>query len=97
MPENNDPIIIQSAPAAKAFAKSPENFIPPSEIIFVLYFLIDFFTSIIALNCGTPMPATNLVVHIDPGPIPTFTISTPLSARNFAALPVAILPAQRFT
>jgi len=25
-----------SAPAAIAFAKSPENFIPPSEIIFVL-------------------------------------------------------------
>ena len=31
-----DPIIIASAPAAIAFAKSPENFIPPSEIIFVL-------------------------------------------------------------
>ena len=43
-------------------------------------------TSIIALNWGTPIPATNLVVQIDPGPIPTFTISAPLSAKNFAEL-----------
>jgi hypothetical protein len=32
---------------------------------------------------------------MEPGPIPTLTISTPTSARNFAALPVAIFPAQR--
>jgi len=34
-------------------------------------------------------------VQIEPGPIPTFTISTPASAKNFAACPVAIFPAQR--
>jgi hypothetical protein len=33
-------------------------------------------------------------VQIEPGPIPTLTISTPESAKNFAALPVAIFPAQ---
>ena len=33
VPENNDPIITASAPAAIALAISPENFIPPSEII----------------------------------------------------------------
>jgi IMP dehydrogenase len=46
-------------------------------------------------NYGTPIPATSRVVQIEPGPIPTLTISTPLSARNFAALPVAMFPAQR--
>ena len=79
VPEKSDPIITASAPAAIAFAKSPENLIPPSEIILVFLFLKAFFTSNIALNCGTPTPATSLVVHIDPGPIPTLTISTPQS------------------
>ena len=32
---------------------------------------------------------------MEPGPIPTLTISTPKSAKNFAALAVAIFPAQR--
>ena len=77
VPANNDPIITASAPAANAFAISPEYFIPPSEIILVLLFLTPFLTSRIALSCGTPIPATNLVVQIDPGPIPTLIISTP--------------------
>ena len=34
-------------------------------------------------------------MQIDPGPIPTLTISTPLSAKNFAALPVAIFPTHK--
>ena len=54
-----------------------------------------FFTSSNALNCGTPIPATSLVVQIDPGPIPTFTISTPSLHKNFAASAVAIFPAHR--
>jgi len=57
-------------------------------------FLTPFLTSKIALNCGTPMPATNLVVQIEPGPIPTFIISTPRFVKNFAASAVAIFPAQ---
>jgi len=32
-----------------------------------------------AVSCGTPTPATTRVVQIDPGPIPTFTQSTPAS------------------
>ena len=40
------------------------------------------------------MPATNLVVQIEPGPIPTFIISTPSPTKNFAASAVAIFPAQ---
>ena len=43
--------------------------------------------------CGTPIPATTLVVQIEPGPIPTFTASAPASIRAFAASAVAILPA----
>jgi len=39
-----------SAPAAKAFAKSPEYLIPPSEIIFTFLFLIPFLTLRIALS-----------------------------------------------
>ena len=46
-----------------------------------------------AVTCGTPIPATTLVVHIEPGPIPTLTASTPASQRALAAAPVAILPA----
>ena len=94
VPANNEPIITASAPAAIAFEISPENFIPPSEIILVLKFFSAFLTSKTALSCGTPMPVTSLVVQIEPGPIPTLTISTPASAKNFAALPVAIFPAQ---
>ena len=40
------------------------------------------------------MPATNLVVQIEPGPMPTFIISTPRFVKNFAASAVAIFPAQ---
>ena len=50
-------------------------------------------TSITAVICGTPVPATILVVQIEPGPIPTFTASAPASAKAFAAAAVAILPA----
>ena len=95
VPANNEPIITASAPAANAFAKSPEYFIPPSEIIFTFLFFIPFLTSSIALSCGTPIPATNLVVHIDPGPIPTLITSTPSFNKNLAAAGVAIFPAQR--
>ena len=41
------------------------------------------------------MPATNLVVQIDPGPIPTLTMSTPNFIKNFAASAVAIFPAHK--
>ena len=47
----------------------------------------------IAVICGTPIPATTRVVQIEPGPIPTFTASAPASIRALAAAPVAIFPA----
>ena len=97
VPANNEPIITASAPAARAFAISPENFIPPSAIMLTFLLLTPFLTLRIALSCGTPIPATNLVVQIEPGPIPTFIISTPNLIRNFAASSVATFPAQRET
>ena len=97
VPANNEPIITASAPAARAFAISPENFIPPSAIMLTFLLLTPFLTLRIALSCGTPIPATNLVVQIEPGPIPTFIISTPNLIKNFAASSVATFPAQRET
>ena len=67
---------------------------PHQRLLKLFYFLAPFFTSKIALNCGTPIPATNLVVQIEPGPIPTFIISTPSFIKNLAASAVAIFPAQ---
>ena len=49
--------------------------------------------SITAVICGTPVPATTRVVHMDPGPMPTFTASAPASANAFAPAAVATLPA----
>ena len=44
-------------------------------------------------SCGTPTPAIILVVHIDPGPIPTFIQSAPAPINDFEASLVATLPA----
>ncbi len=49
--------------------------------------------SMIAVTCGTPTPATTRVVQIEPGPMPTFTASTPARIRSRVASPVATLPA----
>ena len=45
-----------------------------------------------AVICGMPAPVTTLVVQIEPGPIPTFTQSTPRSTRSRAASAVAMFP-----
>lgn len=87
------PIITVSAPAAIDFTISPEYLIPPSAITGIPFSLATDETSIIAVNCGTPIPATTLVVHIEPGPIPTFKASAPAAIKSFAASPVAIFPA----
>ena len=92
VPAKRLPNITESAPAAIALAMSPENLIPPSAIIFTLLFLSASFISSIAVTCGTPMPAIILVVHIEPGPIPTLTASTPAFINSNAASEVAILP-----
>ena len=93
MPANKLPSITESAPAASALEISPENLIPPSAITFTVVPLVALATSDIAVICGTPTPATILVVQIDPGPIPTLTASTPALINAFAASFVAILPA----
>ena len=82
-----------SAPAANAFTISPVCFIPPSAISGTPALLHAFAASKIAVSCGTPTPATTLVVHILPGPIPTFTASTPASISACAPSWVATLPA----
>ena len=49
--------------------------------------------STIAVNCGTPTPATMRVVQIEPGPMPTLIASAPASTRARAPSAVATLPA----
>ena len=44
VPANNEPIITASAPAARALAISPENFIPPSAIMLTFLLLTPFLT-----------------------------------------------------
>ena len=46
-----------------------------------------------AVSWGTPTPATMRVVHIDPGPMPTFTASAPASISALVPSAVATLPA----
>ena len=88
-----DPIIHTDAPPANAFTISPEYLSPPSAITGIPYFLPSSAQSITAVNCGTPTPATILVVQIEPGPIPTFTQSAPASIKSLVASAVATLPA----
>ena len=53
---------------------------------------IAFFISNIAVICGTPIPAIILVVHIEPGPIPTLIASAPAFSNSFAPSGVATFP-----
>ena len=81
------------APAAIAFAISPEYLIPPSAITGIPYLLATSYEFIIAVICGTPIPATTRVVQIEPGPIPILTQSTPALIKASVAAPVATFPA----
>jgi len=62
-------------------------------MIGISYFFATFSTSKMADICGTPMPATILVVHIDPGPTPIFTPSVPAFIKASHASGVAMFPA----
>src|SRR5450432_1432098 len=93
VPANNEPIITVSAPAASAFATSPEYLMPPSAMIATPEPFAADTASAIAVSCGTPTPATIRVVQIDPGPTPTFTALTPQSTSARVASAVATLPA----
>src|ERR1700693_5399767 len=92
-PAKSEPIRITSAPAAIALVTSPENLMPPSAIKDTPYFLAILAHSAIAVICGTQIPATTLVVQMDPGPMPTLMASTPALISASAASAVAILPA----
>ena len=81
-----------SAPAAIAFAMSPEDVSPPSAITGTPCSAAAREHSSIAVTCGTPTPATIRVVQIDPGPTPIFTASAPASISASVASAVATLP-----
>ena len=51
----------------------------------------------IAVICGTPIPATTRVVQIEPGPMPTLIASAPALMRSSVARAVATLPAMTGT
>ena len=72
---------------------SPEYLIPPSAMMVTPFFFAAFAHSMIAVNCGTPTPATTRVVQMDPGPTPTLTASTPALISASVASPVATFPA----
>ena len=71
---------------------SPEKRMPPSAIIEISIPCNAALISIIAVICGTPMPAMILVVQIEPGPIPTLTPSAPASFNAIAPSAVATFP-----
>jgi hypothetical protein len=66
---------------------------PPSEIKGTSYSLQIGTVSIKALSCGTPLPATILVIQILPFPIPHLIPSAPALINCSAPYPVAIDPA----
>ena len=81
------------APAAMAFGMSPEYLMPPSAMMVLPYLSAASAQSMMAVICGTPMPATTRVVQMEPGPMPTLTTSAPDSIRASQAGAVATLPA----
>ena len=93
MPARSPPIITLLAPAAIALVMSPEYLIPPSAISGIRERSATLEHSFSAVSCGTPAPATILVVQIEPGPTPTLTALTPAAIRSFVASAVATLPA----
>src|SRR3954467_8010967 len=93
VPANSDPIITVCAPAAIAFTASPEYLMPPSEMQGTPKREAARAQTSTAVICGTPTPATTRVVQMLPGPMPTFTASTPASQSAAAPSPVATLPA----
>ena len=76
-----------------AFVISPEYLIPPSAITGTPVLFDMDLQFIIAVICGVPIPATILVVHIEPGPTPILTPSAPAFIRSSAPFPVATFPA----
>src|SRR5205807_716573 len=91
------PSMAVSAPAARAFTRSPDPRIPPSAMIGTPASAAASPQLRIAVSCGTPAPVTTRVVQVEPGPTPTFTPSTPQAMRSRVPSAVATLPAIRGT
>ena len=83
----------ESAPAAMALVRSPENLTPPSAMMGTPCFFASWAQSMMAVIWGTPTPATTRVVQMEPGPIPTLMPSAPALIRSAVASFVATLPA----
>jgi hypothetical protein len=86
-----------AAPAASAFARSPEYFMPPSAITVTPARSAVAAAAMMAESCGTPTPATMRVVQMDPGPMPTLTASAPASISACVPSAVATLQAMMRT
>ena len=71
------PSMTHEAPAAMALVMSPEYLMPPSPMMGPVPYWRPRPASMMAVICGTPMPATTRVVQMEPGPMPTFTVSAP--------------------
>jgi hypothetical protein len=91
-PATNLATMIESAPIAKALHIFPEFLLPPSEHKGTPYSLQTGTVSIKADNCGTPLPATILVIQILPLPIPHLIPSAPLLIKFSAPYPLATEP-----
>ena len=76
----------KSAPPPNAFAISPGQVIPPSDIICPPTPCAASEHSNTADNCGIPTPVFKRVVHALPGPIPIFTTSTLPSKINSSTI-----------
>ena len=92
VPANQEPIITEPAPAASARATSRGWRTPPSA-------QTDFPSSRAATehsstaeNCGRPTPVCMRVVHMAPGPTPTFRMSAPAAIRSRQPSAVTTLP-----
>ena len=81
------------APAASASATSRGCRTPPSAHTCAPSRRASAAHSRIALNCGRPTPVIIRVVHMAPGPTPTFTMSAPAATRSATPAAVTTLPA----
>src|ERR1039458_5589887 len=88
-----EPIITLDAPAASASATSRGWRMPPSAQTCAPSFRACAAHSRTALNWGRPTPVIIRVVHIAPGPTPTFTMSAPAATRSATPAAVTTFPA----
>ncbi|OIQ80072.1 hypothetical protein GALL_381770 [mine drainage metagenome] len=93
VPANQDPTITWAAPAASARATSRGCRTPPSAQTWAPSLRASAAHSSTAENCGRPTAVIMRVVHIAPGPTPTFTMSAPASMRSRVPAAVTTFPA----